>query len=109
MIIKEIELYNFRIYYGSNKASFDPTTGKNIFIVTGFNGFGKTTFLMSLVWCLYGRQMEEVDEFYDKEIKENGGYQKYISGSLNTLARNKNDNSFHVSITFKQVQIPTIE
>ena len=109
MIIKEIELHNFRIYYGNNKAFFNPTTGKNIFIVTGFNGFGKTTFLMSLVWCLYGRQMEEVDEFYDKEIKENGGYQKYISGSLNTLARNKNDNSFYVSITFKQVQIPTIE
>ena len=109
MIIKEIELYNFRIYYDTNTAIFNSTAGKNIFIITGFNGFGKTTFLMSLVWCLYGRQMEEVDEFYEKEIKEHGSYQKYISGSLNTLARARNKNSFHVSITFRQVLIPTIE
>ncbi|MGZ4857341.1 MAG: DNA sulfur modification protein DndD [Methanobacteriaceae archaeon] len=109
MIIKEVELHNFRIYYGSNSVVFTPTAGKNIFVTSGFNGFGKTTFLMSLVWCLYGRQMDAVDEFYEKEIKENGGYQKYISGSLNRLARTKNENSFSVSITFEQVQIPTIE
>lgn len=73
MIIKEIELNNFRIYKGVNKIDLTPNGERNIIIVSGNNGFGKTTFLMSLVWCLYGRQMGNVDDLYRKEIDEKGG------------------------------------
>lgn len=59
MYIKEIELNNFRIYKGKNKIVLLPSADKNIIVVSGKNGFGKTTFLMSLVWCLYGKQMEK--------------------------------------------------
>ncbi len=52
MFIKEIELDNFRIYKGSNTIDLTPEESKNIFLISGRNGFGKTTFLMSLVWCL---------------------------------------------------------
>ena len=70
MTIKEIELFNFRIYKGSNLIDLSNIEDKNIFVVSGRNGFGKTTFLMSLVWCLYGRQMQDVDDIYKKEIDE---------------------------------------
>jgi DNA sulfur modification protein DndD len=86
MFIKEIELNNFRIYKGSNKISLLPSDDKNIILISGKNGFGKTTFLMSLVWCLYGKQMEKVDELYEKEIKDKGNYAKYIANSLNRKA-----------------------
>jgi DNA sulfur modification protein DndD len=108
MIIKELELYNFRIYKGLNKIDFSKKTDKNIFIVSGKNGFGKTTFLMSLVWCLYGRQMEDVDDLYYKEINDQGGYSKYIHTALNRLAENEGENGFHVSITFTDVTIPEL-
>ena len=72
MVISKIELCNFRIYQGLNIIELTPEDSKNIFIVSGKNGFGKTTFLMSLVWCLYGRQMIEVDDIYQKEIQEQG-------------------------------------
>ena len=72
MIIKSIELNNFRIYKGVNRIDFTPNGERNIVIISGNNGFGKTTFLMSLVWCLYGRQMENVDDLYKKEIVEEG-------------------------------------
>ncbi|MEL6944709.1 MAG: AAA family ATPase, partial [Bacteroidota bacterium] len=49
MKIKELELNNFRIYKGQNSIQFDSFDDKNIVIVSGKNGFGKTTFLMSLV------------------------------------------------------------
>lgn len=54
MFIESIILHNYRAYRGHNKTSFKPDT-KNIFLVAGNNGFGKTTFLTSLVWCLYGK------------------------------------------------------
>ena len=44
---------------------------------------------MSLVWCLYGKNMGKVDELYRKEIDEKGGYSKYIGNSLNLLHRKK--------------------
>jgi len=108
MVIKEIELNNFRIYKGENKINLEPSEDKNIFIVSGRNGFGKTTFLMSMVWCLYGRQMQDVDDIYKKEIDDQGGYSKYIANSLNRLAKTENNHNFHVSITFSRVNIPEV-
>lgn len=106
MIIKEIEFYNFRIYKGYNKISLTPENEKNIVVIGGNNGFGKTTFLMALVWCLYGKQMEKVDELYKREIAEKGGYGRYIGNSMNFQAEKEGETKFSVSITFSDVYIP---
>jgi len=108
MYIKEIELNNFRIYKGVNKINLSPEKDKNIIVVSGKNGFGKTTFLMSLVWCLYGKNMQNVDELYQKEIGDKGGYGKYIGNSLNRLAKSEDETKFSVSVTFRDVKIPEI-
>ena len=108
MQIKELALYNFRIYKGANVIDLSTTNEKNIIIISGKNGYGKTTFLMSLVWCLYGKNMNEVDEFYQEQIKNQGGYAKYISNSLNRLAKNENDTAFYVSMKFADVDIQAI-
>lgn len=106
MIIKSIELNNFRIYNGVNKIDLAPTEDRNVIIISGHNGFGKTTFLMSLVWCLYGRQMDKVDDLYKKEIEEKGGYGRYIGNSLNKEAQRQGKTRFSVSVTFTNVEIP---
>lgn len=108
MYIKEIELNNFRIYKGKNIISLMTSEDKNVIVISGKNGFGKTTFLMSLVWCLYGKQMEKVDDLYEKEIRDKGNYTKYISESLNRKAREEGENEFSVSVTFCDVKIPDI-
>lgn len=108
MFIKEIEINNFRIYKGPNTISILPKEEKNIIVVSGKNGFGKTTFLMSLVWCLYGKNMIQVDEIYAKEIKDKKNYANYIAGSLNRKAKEEGQTKFSVSITFSDVKIPEI-
>jgi len=108
MVIKSIELNNFRIYRGHNVVDLSPKEGHNIYVISGKNGFGKTTFLMSLVWCLYGRQMHEVDDLYKREIEEKGGYGKYIVTSLNRQAKAEDDRSFSVKITLTDAIIPAL-
>ena len=103
MIIKEITLNNFRIYNGENTINLTPSDNKNIIIVSGENGFGKTTFLMSLVWCLYGKQMENVDDLYKKEIRDKRNYGIYIAGSLNKTAELNGKRSLSVSILFGDI------
>ncbi|WP_298418084.1 DNA sulfur modification protein DndD [uncultured Kordia sp.] len=103
MIIKSIELNNFRIYKGNNLIDLSVTDDENIIIVSGKNGFGKTTFLMSLVWCLYGRQMSDVDDIYKNEIQNNGNYRQYIKSSLNKQAEFEGKTKFSVSVTFSGI------
>lgn len=108
MIIKEITLNNFRIYNGRNTIDLEPNDNENIIIVSGENGFGKTTFLMSLVWCLYGKQMENVDELYKREIRDQRSYSRYIASSLNKNVAHGNS-SFSVSILFGNVDSETLK
>jgi len=109
MTIKEIELNNFRIYKGYNKINLSVNNDENIVIVSGKNGYGKTTFLMSLVWCMYGRQMSDVDEIYKREIESNGNYKKYVKNILNRQAEYEGKTTFSVSVTFTDVAtIPDI-
>ena len=81
MFIESIILHNYRAYKGHNQTSFKPDA-KNIFLVAGNNGFGKTTFLTSLVWCLYGKLMADVDEKFRRDINDAQGYKNYARQSL---------------------------
>lgn len=88
MRIQDITLTNYRLYKGKNKITFQPDAeGKNIYLISGENGFGKTTFMHSLLWCLYGRLMAEIDETLRKEIANYGGYSTFLLRNLNNTAR----------------------
>ncbi|WP_298148555.1 DNA sulfur modification protein DndD [Flavobacterium sp.] len=82
MKISRIKFQNFRIYKGENEIKFSPNSVKNINIIAGRNGFGKTTFLTSLIWVFYGKMMSEVEDKYRRDIKTAGGYDKYIKTLL---------------------------
>ena len=60
MIIKKIEIDNFRSYYKHN--SFELTNGLNLII--GSNGDGKTTFYEALEWLFRTDKVNEMDTKY---------------------------------------------
>ena len=82
MIINSIILNNYRLYKGKNEIRFSQDDNKNIFLISGENGFGKTTFLHSLIWCLYGRLITDVEVEVRKDIAING-YNAFLKGNLN--------------------------
>ena len=45
MIIQSITLNNYRLYEGVNTIKFTLNEEKNVHLICGENGFGKTTFL----------------------------------------------------------------
>ncbi|MEO6729832.1 MAG: AAA family ATPase [Ferruginibacter sp.] len=114
MYIDRIILNNFRVYKGENVINLSVTDDKNVAIITGNNGFGKTSLLTSLVWCLYGKLMADVEERYRKEIYDGGGYKNYCRELMNrsvmddTGTLNQNLFSFSVSIRIKKLFIPVI-
>ena len=112
MKINRIKFENFRIYKGINEITFSPKSDKNISIVAGKNGFGKTTFLTSLIWVFYGKMMSEVEDKYRKDIKTSGGYDKFLKTLLNRDVKsnraNESDASFSIEVELTDILIPSI-
>lgn len=114
MKINNIKFENFRIYKGINEVEFDYESSRNISIVAGKNGFGKTTFLTSLIWVFYGKMMGEVEDKYRKDIKSVGGYEKFLKTLVNRDVVNEYNSSPHivpevsVMIELKNLSIPSI-
>ncbi len=132
MIIKSITLNNYRLYEGENTIEFVPKEGANLFLISGENGFGKTTFLHSLIWCLYGKMSIDVDDIVRRDVMNNG-YSAILRNNLNynalaklsninqkdidSIKKNgysfkteyvKNVSKYSVSIEFSEVVIPVI-
>ena len=55
MLIKSIELSNFKIFSGNHTVDFSTDEEKNVTVIMGDNGAGKTTFAQAFSWCLYGK------------------------------------------------------
>jgi len=114
MKINKIKFQNFRIYKGENEILLAPNAAKNISIIAGKNGFGKTTFLTSLIWVFYGKMMSEVEDKYRKDIKNAGGYEKFLKTLLNREVKTDYENNgktnpvFSVEIELKDILIPSI-
>jgi DNA sulfur modification protein DndD len=114
MKIDKIILNNFRIYSGINELVFHEKDEKNISLIAGKNGFGKTTFLTSLIWGLYGNLMSQVEEKYRRDIKTVGGYDAFLNTLLNHNALNEfeageeSNAQLYVEIHLSNVMIPSI-
>lgn len=132
MIIKKIILNNYRLYKGKNCIDFSQDDKRNICLISGQNGFGKTTFLHSLIWCLYGKLMTEVETETRKDISNNG-YSAFLKSNLNNEIKSevealdeqikeeikkhgysidnefvKSFTQYYVSIEFADVVIPSL-
>jgi DNA sulfur modification protein DndD len=114
MKIKQIKFENFRIYKGVNEVDLEPDNSKNISVIAGKNGFGKTTFLTSLIWVFYGKMMGEVEDKYRRDIKSAGGYDKFLKTLMNRDVaaefnnEGKNSPVLSVMIELKNLSIPSI-
>lgn len=91
MHFSEIELYNYGIYKGLHSLNLiNQVDIKNITLVGGMNGRGKTTILDSIFLCLYGRKASE----YVTGKKE--AYTKVLKDRIN---KSSDDRSTHIRLT----------
>lgn len=109
MKLSNVKISNFRQYYKTLDIDLTTNDDKNIVIIGGRNGYGKTNFLISIVWCLYGRQIEKVDNNFKQEIKKEKNYDSFMLQSLNWTAKKENQDTFSVSLLVSDIEIPELE
>lgn len=131
MLIESITLNNYRLYEGENVIKFRFDEAKNVHLICGENGFGKTTLLHSLLWCLFGRFVgdvpvsgQETNSCYaamQKEILNQNAAKRFEekatpeivalikkNGYTNGYEEIKKDSVYSVAICFAEVGIPSI-
>ncbi|MBZ4646662.1 MAG: hypothetical protein JG777_2151 [Clostridia bacterium] len=70
MLIKRIEMLNFRQFIGKQTIDFATDPVKNITIIMGENGAGKTTLAQAFLWVLYGKSDFKVKELINRNIRD---------------------------------------
>lgn len=65
MKLERMKINNFRQYFGEQKIEFAKDKGKKVTVIHGVNGAGKTSLLLAIKWCLYGRTYETTDTKID--------------------------------------------
>lgn len=109
MRIEKIKLENFRIYRDVNEIDLRSNSSKNISLIAGKNGYGKTTFLTSLIWCFYGKLMSQVEDKYKLDIRNSGGYDQYLKSLINRDIKLENKSSYmSVEIQLGDLLIPSV-
>lgn len=74
MLLKKIRYNNFRPFIGQQEIDFKADADKdnaNVTVILGENTFGKSTFVLSFIWCLYGEsRFDRPNDILNKKIEE---------------------------------------
>lgn len=70
MLIKKIELLNFRQFEGKKSIDFSTDKERNVTVILGDNGAGKTTLAQAFLWALYGQTEFKVKELINRDVRD---------------------------------------
>lgn len=98
MWISRIELTNFKSYHYQKFDFSKPDNGRNLVLIGGLNGFGKTTLLEAIYLCFYGS--DAVPNLARAGLHSDA-YGKFIRKALYGKAISSGDNYMEVEIEFQ--------
>lgn len=100
MWIGKIELFNFKSYQHQLFEFPQPRAGRNIVLIGGMNGYGKTSILEALYLGLYGK--EAVEHLGRAGLKDDVGYRKFVERALHGAAIRTGRDSMWVKVQINQ-------
>jgi DNA sulfur modification protein DndD len=109
MKFSKIYIQNFRQYYGNVSIDLATDDHKNIIVIGGLNGYGKTNLLLSIVWCLYGDKLPQIDDHFKKAIQKEKNYNSFMQQSINWTAKKEDTETFSVTIRIDETELPELK
>lgn len=107
MWIAKIELFNFKSYQHQVFDFPQPRAGRNIVLIGGMNGYGKTSILEALYLGLYGK--EAVEHLGRAGLKDDVGYRKFVERALHGTAVRTGRDAMWVKIQINRTQAEGFE
>lgn len=100
MFLRKIEIINFSVYYGKSSLDFGrnlSSEGKNIYLVGGLNGAGKTSLLKAIILGLLGKHSKMVLDI----MSSNSDYKKTIQENFSIQALENGDKQMSTKLIFE--------
>lgn len=109
MWISKIELTNFKSYQHATLEFPQPEDGKNIVLIGGMNGYGKTSILEALYLCLYGK--DAIIHLARAGLKTDDvkGYPSFLEKAFNGEAKRDGKESMMVRIVIQKTKTKGID
>lgn len=98
MWISRLELINFKSYQHQVFEFPSPSQGKNVILIGGMNGYGKTTILEALYMGLYGK--DSIIHLARAGIKGDVGYPIFLERALHGHALKTKRDTMSVMVQF---------
>ena len=71
MLLKSIKYHNFRPFIGDQEIQLaSDNKDSNVTIILGDNTFGKSTFVLSFIWCLYGKNLFAKPDILNSKVEK---------------------------------------
>ena len=81
MLLKKVKYHNFRPFIGNQEIEFAQDPGKNVTVILGQNTFGKSTFVLSFIWCLYGEsRFDHSNDILNKKVEKKMSFGQQETG-----------------------------
>jgi DNA sulfur modification protein DndD len=109
MWISRIELTNFKSYQHQNFGFPKPDLGKNVVLIGGMNGYGKTTLLEALYLCLYGKDAMTHLARAGLKIDDAKGYPTFLERAFNGEAKREGRDTMIVRVVINKTQSKAID
>lgn len=109
MWISKIELTNFKSYRHAEFNFPEPEGEKNIVLVGGINGYGKTSILEALYLCLYGKDAIVHLARAGLKTDEFKGYPSFLERAFNGEARRSSEDLMSVRVVVQKTKTQGID
>lgn len=109
MWISKIELTNFKSYRHAEFSFPEPEGEKNIVLVGGINGYGKTSILEALYLCLYGKDAIVHLARAGLKTDEFKGYPSFLERAFNGEARRASEDLMSVRVVVQKTKTKGID
>ena len=96
MWISKLELTNFKSFLRQSFEFPQPADGKNVVLIGGMNGFGKTSLLEAIYLCLYGK--DAIVHLGRAGLRAEKGYPTFLENAFNGEAKQNGRDSMSVSV-----------
>ena len=86
MLLRKVTYHNFRPFIGKQEILLLPKDSRpdaNVTVILGDNTFGKSTFVLSFIWCLYGEsRFARKEDILNKKVERNMRFGQQESASV---------------------------
>jgi DNA sulfur modification protein DndD len=109
MWISKLELTCFKSYQHQVFDFPSPVDGRNIVLIGGMNGFGKTSILEALYLCLYGKDAIIHLARAGLKTDDKKGYPTFLEGAFNGEAKRDGQDTMMVRVTINKTKTKAID